>query len=65
LAWKAAAHPKVLGGTFLKADGTRSDTQLERPALLFQGDRPIALFGASDGYKKDKESTNVQIPLAP
>jgi len=65
LDWKAAAHPKVLGATFLKADGTRSDTQLERPALLFQGDRPIALYGASDGYKKDKESTNVQIPLAP
>lgn len=65
LAWKPAVHPKVLGATFLKADGTQSDFQLERPALLFEGSRPIALFGASDGYKKKVESSNVQIPLAP
>ena len=65
LRWKPAAQPKVLAATYLKADGTRSDFQLERPALLFQGDRPVALFGASDGYRKDREASNVQIPLAP
>lgn len=65
LTWKPSAHPKVLEATFLLADGKRSLSQLERPALLFQGDRPVALHGASDGYRKDKESSNVQIPLAP
>jgi hypothetical protein len=65
LAWKPAAHPKVLDATYALADGSRSLTQLERPALLFQGDRPVALHGAGDGYRQDRASSNVQIPLAP
>jgi hypothetical protein len=65
LNWRASARPKVLGATFLLADGTRSAGHLERPALLFQGPRPVALYGAVDGYKKGQESANVQIPLVP
>jgi hypothetical protein len=48
------------------ADGTRSITKLERPALLLDNDEPVALFGAADGYKvKGRISTNVAIPLTP
>ena len=40
--------------------------EFERPALLFEGEEPIALFGATDGYKKNgRISCNVQIPLKP
>jgi hypothetical protein len=66
LHWKAAAHPKVIENRYKWADGSISITQLERPALLFDGDEPIALFGATDGYKKNgRISCNVQIPLKP
>ena len=38
--------------------------RIERPVLLFAGEEPIALFGATDGYQvKDRISSNVQIPL--
>jgi hypothetical protein len=66
LNWKAAAHPKVLDSRYKWADGSLSITQLERPALLFDGRTPIALFGAADGYKKTgRISSNVHIPLKP
>ena len=62
--WVAATHPKVLGGKFQWADGSISISQVERPALLFDGEEPIALFGATDGYQiKGRISFNVQIPL--
>ena len=65
LNWRAADHPKVIGQSYAFADGTRSVTKLERPALLFEGGEPVALFGAADGYKvKGRISTNVAIPLA-
>jgi hypothetical protein len=64
LNWRPASHPKVLAARYPLADGTISATQLERPALLFQAGRPLALFGATDGYRKDVESANVQIPLS-
>lgn len=66
LHWKAAPQPKVLANRFTWADGTPSITNVERPALLFAGEEPIALFGATDGYKKNgRISCNVQIPLKP
>lgn len=64
LNWKAAARPKVLDARYAWADGSMSISQLERPALLFDGETPIALFGAADGYKKGgRISSNVQFPL--
>ena len=66
LDWKPAAHPTVLGNHYRLADGTRSRTHIERPALLFEGEEPVYLFGAADGYPKDARcSVNVQIPIAP
>jgi len=65
LHWQPAAQPKVLANRFLWADGTLSNSNVERPALLLADGVPIALFGATDGYKKNgKISCNVQIPLA-
>jgi hypothetical protein len=64
LHWKAASNPKVLGGRYLLADGSQSITKLERPALLLDGDEPVALFGAADGYlQQGRISSNVAIPL--
>ena len=65
LKWRAADQPKVLGTKFAWADGTSSTTNVERPALLFDShDQPIALFGATDGYRKDgRTSFNVHLPL--
>jgi hypothetical protein len=42
-----------------------SKTQVERPALLFdEHGQPIALFGATDGYRKDGQTSfNVHLPL--
>jgi hypothetical protein len=64
LLWKAAASPKVLDHHFVWADGSQSGDKVERPALLFDGEEPVALFGATDGYQKDgRISFNVHIPL--
>jgi hypothetical protein len=64
LNWVPAKYPKVLGKTFTLADGTQSDSRIERPALLIEDDEPVLFFGATDGYLvKGKISTNVQIPL--
>ncbi len=64
LAWTKAAHPQVLGSRFTWADGTASVYPVERPALLFEGDEPIVLFGATDGYQvKGRTSCNVRFPL--
>jgi hypothetical protein len=65
LKWRAANHPKVLGAKFTWADGSLSKTQVERPALLFdEHGQPIALFGATDGYRKDGQTSfNVHLPL--
>ncbi len=66
LNWRAATRPKVLGATYTHADGSRSLTKLERPALLLEGDVPVALFGAADGYRiQGRLSTNVALPLRP
>jgi hypothetical protein len=66
LRWKAARHPLVLGRRFTWADGSPSRGQVERPALLFIDREPVALFGATDGYRKDGVgSFNVHIPLQP
>jgi hypothetical protein len=64
LHWNAAANPKVLGARFNWADGTMSHQNVERPALLLDGEEPVALFGATDGYQKNgRIAFNVQIPL--
>jgi hypothetical protein len=64
LHWHAAAQPKVLGVRFTWADGTMSHQNVERPALLLDGEEPVALFGATDGYQKNgRIAFNVQIPL--
>jgi hypothetical protein len=64
LNWKAAARPKVLSNRFQWADGTLSHQNVERPALLFDGEEPVALFGATDGYQRNgRISFNVHIPL--
>lgn len=65
LRWNAAPQPRVLGARFTWADGQSSAKNIERPALLFDGEQPIALFGATDGYPKSGVSCNVQIPLKP
>ena len=65
--WKWAKHPKVLDNWFQWADGTRTNTRIERPALLFDGGKPVALFGAVDVSSKDKprnHAFNIHIPLA-
>ena len=64
LEWKPAERSKVLGASFFWADGRESGFRIERPALLFRGDEPVALFGAADGYGKAPESSNVQIPIS-
>ncbi len=64
LHWKPATHPLVLGQHFTWADGQRSRSKVERPALLFSAGQPIVLFGATDGYRNDGHTSfNVQIPL--
>ena len=65
LKWRAADRPKVLGDRFTWADGSVSNAQVERPFLLFDvKGQPIALFGATDGYRKDgRASFNVHFPL--
>lgn len=65
LHWKPSQFPKVLGNRFPLADGTLSTKNIERPALLIEEGEPTFLFGATDGYPKEKGklSTNVQIPL--
>jgi len=63
LNWKPAAHPKVLGNRYQWADGTMSKSTIERPALLFDGETPIALFGAASDNKQRDGTYNVQIPL--
>jgi hypothetical protein len=66
LNWKPAAHPKVIGNRFLWANGSKSLTELQRPALLLDGETPVALFGAVDGYGTGgRISSNIQIPFQP
>ena len=62
--WKPAKFPKVLDSRFQLADGSLSAKNMERPALLIDNDEPLFLFGATDGYLKNKTSSNVQIPLS-
>lgn len=65
LKWRPADRAKVLGAKFAWTDGTMSNSQLEKPALLFDDHgEPIALFGATDGYRKDGHASfNVHLPL--
>jgi len=63
--WRPAGHPRVLGGDFEWDDRTRSGMRLERPALLFDRGKPVALFGAFD-VRRDgvrDHAFNVHVPL--
>lgn len=65
LDWKPAVQPKVLDSRYQLEKGV-SATYLERPALLIEDGEPIYLFGAVDGYGKNRHnplSSNMQIPL--
>ena len=64
LDWKPATNPKVLGRQFSYIDGSLSEQQIERPSLLFEDDEPTYLFGATDGYRKDKPSSSVHFELS-
>ncbi len=63
--WQPAMHPKVLDNYFLWEDGTSSGVRIERPALLFENNVPIALFGAVDVTRNGvrDHAYNVHIPL--
>ena len=63
LNWQPAAHPKVLENHYQWVDGTMSSDRIERPALVFDGETPVALFGAASDNKKRDGTYNVQIPL--
>ena len=63
LDWNPSQHPKVLDSRFKVSNGSLSEKNIERPALLIENEEPIFLFGATDGYFKNKASSNVQIPL--
>jgi len=64
LTWGASAHPKVLGSSFLWANGSASTYKVERPFVLIEDGVPVALYGATNGYINTSVSYNVQIPLA-
>lgn len=65
LDWKPATRSKVIDPLFTLEGGARSNSNLERPALLIVNGEPTHLFGATDGYMKNgRISSNVQIPLA-
>ncbi len=63
LNWLPSRKPKVLGSRFELVGGSLSEKNIERPALLIENGEPTFLFGATDGYLKNKASCNVQIPL--
>ena len=63
LAWEPAAHPKVLGNRYTWADGSTSRSPIERPALLFDGEIPVALYGAASDNTRRDGTYNVHIPL--
>lgn len=63
--WSLAKHPLVSTPELVWAGGTRQKlTALERPQVLLENGRPVALFcAAADNAARDG-SFNVQIPLA-
>lgn len=63
--WKLSQHPFVANpGSIRWADGQGTKlNSLERPQVLFEGGKPIALFCASADSKNRDGSFNVQIPL--
>lgn len=66
--WLAAKHPRVIGKTFEWANGTDSETKIERPQLYREDRIPKILFGAiryiSINNKGKHDSTaNIRVPL--
>lgn len=65
LNWEPAANPLVLPSKFSLADGSPSATKLERPSMLIENGKPVALFGAADGYEVGgRASSNLAFPLS-
>lgn len=63
--WKTARHVLVATPEITRADGTRQKlTALERPQLLLENGKPVALFCAAADNPARDGSFNVQIPLA-
>ena len=64
--WQPAKHLLVTAPGFTWADGRREDlVVMERPQLLFEDGRPIALFCAAAKTRDKADGFNVQLPLAP
>lgn len=64
--WKTARHPLVTTPLISMADGTRRRlTALERPQILFENGKPVALLCAAADNPARDGSFNVQIPLVP
>lgn len=63
--WKLAKHPLVATPALIRwADGHNEKlTALERPQLVFENGKPIALLCAAAATKDRDGSFNVQIPL--
>jgi len=61
--WKESKYPKVVDSRIKWEDGTKATSQLERPCLLIEKDKPTYLFGAYPMDSKRNWSGNVAIPL--
>jgi hypothetical protein len=66
LEWRLAKYPLVAKPEVVWADGRRQTlTALERPQLLFEQGRPIALLCAAAETRDRSGSFNIQIPIGP
>ncbi len=61
--WQPAAHPKVVGSTFMWENKEKSASKLERPCLYLEKGKPLYLFGATRADSKESMSFNVAVPL--
>lgn len=62
--WKAAKYPFVLGSSITWDDGTKNNSRVERPWVIFdENDDPEMLFGATRINNNESFTTNIFIPL--
>ena len=61
--WNESKNPKVITSRIEWEDGTKATSQLERPCLLIEKDKPTYLFGAYPMDPKRNWSGNVAVPL--
>lgn len=63
--WHASKNPLVLPNYITWEDGTRNNSQVERPWLMFDEEgTPIMLFGATRINNSESFTTNIFIPLS-